>query len=261
MSEGWETRRRRGPGHDWAILRLGAAGVIDRVEVDTSYFKGNYPDSCLIETCDAEGAPLEILLPQIKLQAHTRHIFGGGEIRSTGPASFVRFSIFPDGGVSRLRLYGRRAAPPISEHELLACCGSREWARRMMESQPFRTAGQLLETADRVWWELGPKDWLEAFAAHPRIGERTADAQAGQEQSGVENAEAETLAKIAAGNRLYEERFGHIYIVCATGKSAAQMLSILESRLGADADTELRVAAGEQRQITRLRLEKWLERQ
>jgi len=259
MSEGWETRRRRGPGHDWVIIRLGAAGVIDRVEVDTSYFKGNYPDSCLIETCDAEGAPREILLPQTKLQAHTRHIFGRGEIRPTGPASYVRFSIFPDGGVSRLRLYGRRAAPPISEDDLLACCGSREWVRRMMESQPFPTAGQLLESADRIWWELGPKDWAEAFAAHPRIGEATADARANREQSGVENAEAGTLAKIAAGNRLYEERFGHIYIVCATGKSAAQMLSILESRLGADPDTELRIAAREQRQITRLRLEKWLE--
>ena len=92
------------------VIRLGAEGVIHLVEVDTSYFKGNYPDSCLIETCDAEGAPREILLPQAKLQAHTRHIFRD-EIRATAPSSYVRFSIFPDGGVSRLRLYGRRAAP------------------------------------------------------------------------------------------------------------------------------------------------------
>ncbi len=260
MSEGWETRRRRGPGHDWVIIRFGAAGVIDRVEVDTSYFKGNYPESCLIETCDEDGAPGEIVLPHTKLQAHTRHIFSG-EIRPTGPASYVRFSIFPDGGVSRLRLYGRRAAPRISEDELLACCGSREWVRRMLERQPFATAEQMLESAERIWWELDPKDWLEAFAAHPRIGEATADSQASREQSGVKNAEADTLVKIAAGNRLYEKRFGYRYIVCATGKNASQLLSILESRLGTDADTELRIAAGEQRQITRLRLGKWMERQ
>jgi allantoicase len=260
MSDGWETRRRRGPGHDWCVVRLGACGVIHRVEVDTSYFKGNYPDSCLLETCAADGAPQEILLPQSRLQAHTRHIFRD-ELLPTSPASHVRFSIFPDGGVSRLRLYGRRAAPPMRESDLLACCGSRRWTRRMVESQPFPTAEQMLEAADRIWWELSPEDWLEAFAAHPRIGERTADAQASREQAGVETAEAETMARMAAGNRAYEERFGHIYIVCASGKSAARMLEILESRLTNDASAELRVAAAEQRQIMRIRLEKWLARQ
>ena len=112
--------------------------------------------------------------------------------------------------------------------------------------------------SDRIWWELGPAAWLRAFEAHPRIGESTADARAAGEQSGVAVADSETLARLAAGNRAYEERFGHIYIVCASGKSAAQMLEILESRLGADPETELRMAAEQQRQITRLRLEKWM---
>ena len=170
MSDGWETRRRRGPGHDWVVIRLGAAGAIHRVEVDTSWFKGNYPDSCLLESCDESGAAAGVILRQTKLQAHTRHVFGE-ELEQPGASSFVRFSIFPDGGVSRLRLFGRCAAPAITDSELLRCCGSREWVQRMLALQPFPTAERVLEAADRVWWELSPRDWLEAFAAHPRIGE------------------------------------------------------------------------------------------
>ena len=115
MSDGWETKRRRGPGHDWTIIKLGAPGRIQRLEVDTSYFKGNFPESCSLESCNAIGLPLETVqdpefvwkpvLARTKLQAHTRHFFD--EIMDVGPASHVRFNIFPDGGVSRLRIYGR----------------------------------------------------------------------------------------------------------------------------------------------------------
>jgi allantoicase len=258
MSDGWETRRRRGPGHDWVIIELGARGAIHRVEVDTAHFKGNYPDSCSLEACDGEGVQLGMILPQTKLQPHTRHVFRE-EIRGAGPTDYVRFNIFPDGGVSRLRLYGRRAAPSVTEAELLACCGSREWVRRMEERQPYSSAEEMLESAARTWWELGPKDWLQAFAAHPRIGESSADVHAIREQSGVDGAEAEILARLAAGNRAYEQRFGYIYIVRAAGKTAAEMLAMLESRLGNDPETELRVAAEQQRQITRLRLERWMK--
>ena len=146
----------------------------------------------------------------------------------------------------------------LSESELLACCGSKEWARRMAGAQPFLGMEQMLEASDRIWWELTAADWLQAFAAHPRIGEKSGDARAAEEQSGVGGAPAETLARLAAANRAYEEKFGYIYIVCASGKTAAQMLEILESRLRNDARTELRIAAEQQRQITRLRLEKWL---
>jgi OHCU decarboxylase len=117
----------------------------------------------------------------------------------------------------------------------------------------------MLEAADRIWSELNPPDWLEAFAAHPRIGESSADRRAAREQSGVAGAQPETLARLAAANREYEDRFGYIYIVCASGKSAAEMLAMLESRLTHNAETELRAAAEQQRQITRLRLEKLLE--
>jgi allantoicase len=115
MSDGWETKRRRGPGHDWAIIKLGTPGEIRRVEVDTSHFKGNFPESCSLESCSAAGMSAEQLsdpsllwnsvLPRTKLQAHTRHLFAN-ELAATGTATHLRFNIFPDGGVSRLRVYG-----------------------------------------------------------------------------------------------------------------------------------------------------------
>jgi allantoicase len=114
MSDGWETKRRRGPGHDWTIIKLGSPGRIQRLEVDTSYFKGNFPESYSLESCYAVGLPLETVqdpefvwkpvLARTKLQAHTRHLFD--EVMDTGAVSHVRFNIFPDGGVSRLRIYG-----------------------------------------------------------------------------------------------------------------------------------------------------------
>ena len=118
MSDGWETKRRRGPGHDWAIIKLGAPGRIHHLEIDTSHFKGNFPDSCSLEAFNAEGVgsesltklsvPWKSVLDRIKLQAHTRHLFDQ-ELLDAGVVSHVRFNIFPDGGVSRLRVYGSLA--------------------------------------------------------------------------------------------------------------------------------------------------------
>jgi allantoicase len=113
MGDGWETRRRRGPGYDWAIVRLGTAGTIVRVEIDTNHFKGNYPDRASLEGCFAPGATLSALasarwtelLPETKLGPHHRHFFAR-ELRAIGPATHVRLNIYPDGGVSRLRIHG-----------------------------------------------------------------------------------------------------------------------------------------------------------
>ena len=114
MSDGWETKRRRGPGHDWTIIKLGRPGRLRRLEVDTSWFKGNFPESCSLEACHAAGVPIESLqepefvwkpvLARTKLQAHMRHCFD--DLMDVGIASHVRFNIFPDGGVSRLRIFG-----------------------------------------------------------------------------------------------------------------------------------------------------------
>jgi allantoicase len=118
MGDGWETKRRRGPGHDWMILRLGAAGTLRKIEVDTNHFKGNYPDSCMIEGVHMPGAEAGRLvdastqwlgvLPQTKLAPSKRHLFSK-VIIPQGPITHVRLNIYPDGGVSRLRLFGQRA--------------------------------------------------------------------------------------------------------------------------------------------------------
>ncbi len=121
MDDGWETRRRRGPGHDWLVLELGRRGELDEIEVDTSFFKGNFPESCSIEGCDrpgatepeltAEGAEWFPVLERTRLHADTRHFFEG-DLITRRPLTHVRLNIFPDGGVSRLRLLGRPADPP-----------------------------------------------------------------------------------------------------------------------------------------------------
>jgi OHCU decarboxylase len=146
-----------------------------------------------------------------------------------------------------------------AEARLLACCGSRQWARRLASERPFRSASDLADAADRIWRSLSADDWLEAFAAHPRIGQSSSNAWARQEQAGTKSASPETLVNLADANREYEERFGHIFIVCATGKSAAEMLALAKSRLHNDPRTELAIAAEEQRKIMRLRLAKLLD--
>ena len=154
-----------------------------------------------------------------------------------------------------------------AEAEFAKCCGSTNWARRMAAECPFANSDQLFTIADRIWWSLAPDDWLEAFASHPKIGENkaaratAAEAQhwAAQEQSGAHNAAEETVRSLAELNREYEEKFGYIYIVCATGKSSEEMLAILRERLPNDAETELRIAAREQSRITKLRLGKLID--
>jgi 2-oxo-4-hydroxy-4-carboxy-5-ureidoimidazoline decarboxylase len=157
------------------------------------------------------------------------------------------------------------ALPPHAAAMLLeTCCGSTAWVEGMTLRRPFGTLHVVLETADRVWWSLTPDDWREAFDHHPRIGEQTAAAAqqkrardwSADEQRGASAAGEDVRQALADGNREYERRFGYIYLVCATGKSAQEMLALLEQRMTNDPATELRVAAGEQAKITRLRLEK-----
>ncbi|MDQ5873647.1 MAG: 2-oxo-4-hydroxy-4-carboxy-5-ureidoimidazoline decarboxylase [Acidobacteriota bacterium] len=145
---------------------------------------------------------------------------------------------------------------------LVSCCGSSEWARRVAAARPFGSEADLGEASDRIWRGLSRADWLEAFAAHPKIGSSVAAGPAQsrawslEEQRGASGASSETLADLAAANRAYEGRFGHIFIVCASGRTADEMLELARQRLGNDAESELALAAEEQRKITRLRLEK-----
>lgn len=147
------------------------------------------------------------------------------------------------------------------------CCGCRTWAEEMAERRPFESPEELFSEAEKIWWDLGRDEWLEAFSAHPKIGDidslrekyASTKSWSEDEQSGVATADEQVLERLAEANDEYEQRFGYIFIVCATGKSAAEMLALLEERLHNDPDDELEIAAGEQAKITRIRLQKLLE--
>jgi 2-oxo-4-hydroxy-4-carboxy-5-ureidoimidazoline decarboxylase len=142
---------------------------------------------------------------------------------------------------------------------LLRCCGSARWVAEMFARRPWLSAAALYADAEAIWSRLEREDVLEAFAHHPRIGaraDRPRDSWARQEQAGVRDADGETRRALVEANERYLGRFGYIFIVCATGKSAAEMLDLLEARLGNDPALELTIAAGQQARIIRLRLEK-----
>ncbi|MGH7536314.1 MAG: 2-oxo-4-hydroxy-4-carboxy-5-ureidoimidazoline decarboxylase [Gemmatimonadales bacterium] len=155
------------------------------------------------------------------------------------------------------------ALPPAEAAEQLrACCGSSRWVEVMLARRPFGSVQALLAAADEAWRATGPADWDEAFAHHPRIGERhaaapvsaAARAWSAGEQGTAARADAETRAALAEANREYERRFGRIYLVCAAGRSAGELLADIETRLRNDPERERAIAVEEQGKITRLRL-------
>ena len=294
MGDGWETKRRRGPGHDWAVVHLGIPGVIARLDLDTAHFKGNYPDSASVEAAvlkeERGGVSADVttrtiadwtaVLPQVKLHPDHLHHFDSEVARGIS-ATHVRVNIHPDGGVSRFRVFGApdpdarrhavlRQLNAMDDQELGAAladfCAAPDWIDRMAASRPFATPAAVLAASDAAAEAVSADDWREAFRHHPRIGERAAErrqsdaalAASAREQSTAQDASAADLAALAEGNRAYQDRFGYVFIVSASGKSAPEILAILRDRLKNDPGSELRVAAGEQRKITRLRLERLL---
>jgi allantoicase len=294
MADGWETRRRRGPGNDWAIIRLAATGTaggttggttggtINRLEIDTSHFKGNAPGRCTVEGVHAPGVAADQLagwrmLLASPLQPHTRHVFDD-ELRRIGPVTHLRLSVFPDGGVARLRAYGELAIDPQAgaavgiarlnalpaddaRAALRRCCGSSRWAEAMAAARPFEDLPALLRIAERTWWTLDEAAHREAFAAHPRIGEASTPASGDRawsagEQRAAATTDQQLAADLAAANRAYFDKHGFIFIVCATGRTAEAMLADLRERTPRALADELRTAAEEQIKITRLRLHK-----
>jgi len=153
---------------------------------------------------------------------------------------------------------------PALREALCGCCGSGTWVKKMAVAFPMLSVHDLLDRASKAWHACSEEDWKEAFGRHPKIGdletlkEKYAGTGASMEQAGAVEASVRTLEALAEGNRVYEERFGYIFIVCATGKSAEEMLSLLRERLHNDRGKEILVAMGEQEKITRLRLEKLL---
>jgi allantoicase len=261
------------------------------VEVDTNHFKGNFPERCAIDGIDAEGArPSDLvasdawrpLLPEVRLEADKRHFFYGADLSAGAPLTHARLRIFPDGGVSRLRLWGQRASEPArpsadaverlnalpeadARDVLARCCGAARWVDSMLAARPFGSPRALLLRAKDAWRSLQARDYLEAFSHHPEIGAdlselrrkfaSTADLSQ-SEQAGAAGASDATLHALRRQNQAYRERFGYAFIVCATGKSAEEMLTLLEQRLQNSPEHEIGIAADEQAKITQLRLEK-----
>jgi allantoicase len=290
MGDGWETKRRRGPGHDWVILKLGLPGTIERIEVNTAHYKGNFPDTCSLEVCNNETGtltPTDInslawkeVLPKTKLKPNHRHVFN--KLHPTGVATHARFNIYPDGGVSRLHLFGRaevsanpeatlgqfnRLSKQKAAKALLDCCGSTKWAQQMAQQKPFSSATALVQAADEIWSELPHEDWLLAFRHHPAIGAKkakskqsaTASRWSSKEQSTAQSAGPEVLATLAEENKAYAKKYGYVFLICATGITTENILKVLRQRMSNAPEVELRIAAEEQRKITRLRLEKLLQ--
>ncbi|MDP2341757.1 MAG: allantoicase [Deltaproteobacteria bacterium] len=288
MGDGWETKRRRTPGSDWCVIKLARRGVVERIELDTAFFKGNAPQAVVVECIDEESPSIDklrtlggwpVLVGKTPLVQHRRHTL---EPERPTTTTHLRVHIFPHGGVNRLRVFGHaldsadetqalRHLADADDELYLSFCASKTWAKAVkkhMKGAPSSVRG-LFEAVEEAFWKLNEKDLLEAFSAHPKIGEHkaavTATARSATwstaEQAAAGAASSSTSQRLAELNQQYAEKFGFIYIVFASGKSADLMLEILESRVHNDRAVEIDIAAREQMKITRNRLERWLRAQ
>ena len=147
--------------------------------------------------------------------------------------------------------------------EIFKCCGCTNWAIKLVDNRPFASTDDLKVTSDTIWISSNLADWKEAFTHHPKIGDVSSLQKkfatkewASKEQAGVGGASVDVLSELASGNLEYEKKFGYIFIVCATGKSAEEMLDLLNKRLPNSPEAELKIAAREQNKITHLRIDK-----
>lgn len=282
MRGGWETRRRRGPGEDWVLVRLARRGVLTRLVLDTAHFKGNFPDTVAVEAIDWQGGPphellasphWESVVPWIKLAAHEAKSI---DLDDVGPVTHLRLRIRPCGGVSRMRAFGHEwrerdalvdevnaLSDDAANAWFLGVCGSSRFAAAMTAARPFAHRGAMLTEARRAWWSLPGSEWLAAFAHHPRIGENPERLrekfaatleQSSREQAGINGAPEHVLAELQRLNEVYEQKFGHVFLICATGLDAPTMTAALRERLDNTAERELREAASQQAAITHIRL-------
>jgi OHCU decarboxylase len=226
-----------------------------------------------------KGKPIDSQLIELAKTAAAAEVRPIDDIRSTARYRAAVAANLVGGFLEHLDTHGARSEnttkglarwnglqPDKAAEEILPCCGSKAWAHGMSVRRPLLNEAVLLAACDEVWRGLPESDWLEAFRSHPRIGDSHPPAAApaqsaawsGAEQQSVGGAAEDVKAALAAGNREYEKKFNRIFIVCATGKSAPQILEILRRRLQNDEKTELHEAAEQQRQIAHLRLKKWL---
>jgi allantoicase len=269
MHDGWETRRRRDEGHDWLVVRLGLPGTPERVVVDTSHFKGNAPGWISVDASSTQDDWVEIV-PRRAVAADRLHVF---DVAADDLATRVRLNLHPDGGIARFRVFGRPQPDALRAIRLAyldalfdaeardffrTACGADRFVEHMLAARPYVATGAVLAAAGDALDRLEENDWLMAFRAHPRIGERTAGSFSAREQSGVVGSSADVLTRLEEANTRYEERFGFPFIVFASGRTGEELLSILDERIANDRDAELQNAATEQRRITDLRLRRML---
>jgi OHCU decarboxylase len=243
-------------------IALGSVAPVPLRLVETERaVQGKTIDQSLIEFANNVSASEINPIDDIRSTAKYRAAVAGNLV-----AEFLR--LLMAGGDSNSAVLARWNETPYDQAvaRILPCCGSRAWAQQMAARRPVQSAELLMETSDQVWRSLGRPEWIEAFRSHPRIGESIAPASgqkgaawAAREQEKVAEGDLSIKISLADANREYEKKFGHIFIVCATGKSAEEILAILRRRMNHNAETELQEAAEQQRQITRLRLRKWLE--
>ncbi|MCO4781553.1 MAG: allantoicase [Candidatus Cloacimonetes bacterium] len=281
MGDGWETKRRREPGNDWLIMALGCPGEIDQIELDTAYFKGNFPHSFSIDVANlvpltldnVEDAEWRPLIKNQFLKADHIHNYDS-EVIPQGLVTHVRLNIFPCGGVSRLRLIGKfnndsmTILNSLSKSDAISqlhkCCASTTWSKYLEAERPFTSLQDCQNKSDAIWDQVKTPDLLEAFDGHSKIGDldslkkkyHNTTAWSKDEQANVADSDLNVLKELQQLNHDYENKFGFIFIVFATGKSAKEMLDILKSRIQNTKDEELKNASIEQNKITRLRLEK-----
>ena len=271
MWDGWETARRRGPGNDWAAFELGLPGTVHCLDVDTRHFKGNPPGWVDLDVAVGDGEWVRTC-ERVAVDAHAVNRI---DLAAPVAADRIRLNIYPDGGVARLRVWGRpdpvaAAAlrmryldslfPQPARSFFRTACAASTWVEAMVTGRPYETVEAVMAAAGTAFDRLSEADWLEAFAAHPRIGERRGNQnRAGETLSAAEQAKVATASRsevdeLGEVNRRYEERFGFTYIVRAAGRDAAEMLALAKDRLDNDYATEVTVAAAQQREITLGRL-------
>lgn len=290
MGEGWETRRRRTPGSDWCVVRLGRRGHVQHLELDTHFFKGNAPQAVRIDGLDADGiaeADLDArlaapggwstVIERTALSPHRRH-----RLVPVRPAlvTHLRVHIFPHGGINRLRAFGEavdtaaearalaalHALAPGERREALRAFGASDAFAAALEARlPAPSVRALLAAAMDVLGSLAPAQLVEAFAAHPELGTPppASDASAHAawsraEQSALGSGAVSALERLRAGSAAYRERFGFPFIACASGRGAGELADALEERLANDREAEIGHAARELARITRLRIGRWL---
>lgn len=244
-------------------IALGSVAPVPlRLRQTERVVSGSVIDESLVslarKTASAEVRPIDDIRSTAKYRA---------AVASNLVAEFLNLLNAPGKAAIEVLERWNDASSDAAGMQILPCCGSKKWSRDVAARRPLKDEGALLTASDETWRSLSEDDWMEAFNSHPRIGDsrtpaaaRESEVWARQEQERVASADDAVKKALAEGNREYEKKFGRIFIVCATGKSAQELLEILQRRLQNDARTELYEAAEQQRQITQIRLRKWLQR-